>query len=150
MGDRAMRKLGNNRMRGTKLAGGVHAIDTEVRTLNQAIHIIEKHQRKARGAKTRRENMQEKGTSLKQEFGKAKSRNFLKAWHKKRKPKPKLPHPFRDLHPNEKALKVREMYDHGRGHWGYGEVAFRRLAVAFGVPIGVIAIWANAKGGGDD
>ena len=127
---------------------GIHAIDTEVRDFDVALIAIGQAQRRQRAWATRRAKAEAAGkppVTLKQELAFADYRTRVKLGlaegpHRGNR-RLNLPHPLKDLEPEAKAVKVREMYDHGAGYWGFGPVAFRRLARAFRVPVGQIIDW---------
>ena len=125
---------------------GIHAFDTEARSLEQACDLISE---RIRGAKIQRARKGSKQT-LRQEFSSAK----LHAMNLKRfgkitlaggsnnpqiKRKIKTPHPFKDLSDDKKCIRARELYE--SGSWGIGSSACKRLALAFGVTVGQISEW---------
>jgi hypothetical protein len=130
-------------------ARGVHAFDTEARTIEQAVDIIRWQQIKKRQADT----LKGKKRSLRQEFALAKfvalskknagkislAGGMTSTIKRPNSPKPKTPHPFLDLPDDKKQQKCREMYD--SGCWGIGVPAFRRLAKVFKVTVGQVLEW---------
>jgi len=118
---------------------GPHAFDTEVRTLDQALNIIQQRQTRKEIAEKQKTNR--KPPSLKAQFAMAQvhTRMRLGQINMNRPVALKLPHPFRDMAEDQKPLKVREMF--ASGHWGVGIPAQRRLAKLFAVPLGQITFW---------
>ena len=117
---------------------GVHVLDTECRTLEQAVDIIAARATARRVGDALRGRKQTLGQIFGLSRGLANSRVS-----RKKSARPKLPHPLKDLSDEQKRAKVLEMYDGGEGHWGWGIVAYRRLARAFGVPVGQIIAWVE-------
>src|SRR5258708_7482616 len=128
--------------RSKRTSKGVHAIDTEARTLEQAVNLLAEQQGHARSGRTNKGGPKK----LRQLFCYARSRADLLKMHGKislagggtnpknpklDRTKPKGPHPFRDLTPEQQRAKAREMY-YG-GHWGIGVPAYRRIAFVFAV-----------------
>ena len=130
---------------------GLHCVDTEVRSLDQAldrIAVIKSGKKNAAIWKAR-------GATLRQQIAGAKGRaQFLKRHGKISLPggiknapdamfvkKRQTKHPFRDLDDAEKSRKIAEMID--SRCWGIGHTMYRRLAKLFDVPIGTIAAIAE-------
>ena len=131
---------------------GIHAFDTEVRTLEQACDLIAARQRAIKSGAGVAKAATE--PSLRAELAKAASRARLQKMHGKislaggvtnnrdpRMPRkrPNSPHPYADLSLDQQRAKVREM-SHG-GFWGLGPPMHRRLAKLFQVPVGQIIAW---------
>jgi hypothetical protein len=131
-----------------------HTFDTEARSLEHAVDIIAERQRHARIA----EKMKKNKPTLGQELGLAKGRSRQALLRGKislagtvnprkrekfdnlvNKTKSKAAHPYRDLPEDQKPIKVREMYHSDM--WGWGVVAYRRLAKLFNIPTGQVAVW---------
>ena len=112
-----------------RTAAGIHAFDTEARTLEQACDIIE-----------RQHNGEKSGATRK---GKPKSLagGFNKCDPKFYSPRQKPPHPFLDLTIEQKRIKAREMA--ASGCWGIAPVLYRRLAQVFEVTAGQIKVWVS-------
>jgi len=126
----------------------IHVIDTEASDFDAVLTALERRRQAVKAWKTRRANAEAAGNSaaltLKQELAFAEHRTRVKlGLVERRQTRLILPHPFKDLSPEDKATRVREMYDHGVGHWGIGPIAFRRLARVFGVPVGQIIEWVR-------
>jgi hypothetical protein len=126
---------------------GIHVVDTEARTLDEALEILEHRRQQAKSLATRRANA--KPRTIKQELATALLVTRHKLGQIPYRTAETLPHPFKDLPPREQAAKVREMYDDGHGYWGTDRVAFRRLAKAFGVTYGQIVTWIENPGKDD-
>jgi len=129
----------------TNQATGVHCIDTEARSLDEALRILEKKRRATKAAETQLARQALYGKTkgnIRGELALAlhKTRETLGQVRNPRK-REKLPHPLKDLSPEAKRAKVREMYDRGHGYWGRGSRAYERLAKAFGVTKGQIVDW---------
>lgn len=131
---------------------GVHAFDTEARSLEEACEIIYRNQVNARRSKTNKNR--KKKLTLGQELGLAKGQaKALKdrgrislapvagISHSRntRKKSEKLPHPFFDLTPDQKRIKAQEMF--ASGLWGLGLYGCRALAKRFAVPVGLMVQW---------
>ena len=121
---------------------GIFQTDTEVRDFDHALAILSRNIRIAKAAETKRTKPpQPRPRTLKQEIAAAAvvTRNKIKG-----PPRPKqekLPHPLKDLAPDVKRIRVRAAYHHGRGYWGWGDCAARRLAVAYGETPEQITRW---------
>ena len=131
---------------------GLHCVDTEVRSLDQAIDKIFAMNSGNRSATLRKEH----GPTLRQEFAMAKGRAVFQKRHGqislpggiKNAPEIKFinkrsatPHPFRDLDDAQKSRKIAELIDSKA--WGVGPAMYRRLAKLFDVPVGMIATIAQ-------
>jgi hypothetical protein len=123
---------------------GPHCFDTQARSLEQAVDIIRSYQKKDKLKKRPYK------PTLKQEIGLANGAARLKkislagtSYQRnlfKNREKPK-PHPLKDLPMEEKKQKLTEMYM--TGHWGAGSYAYRKLARAFSLPVGQVAVWLD-------
>jgi len=131
---------------------GVHAFDTEARSLEEACEIIHRQQINARRSETLKNK--KKKLSLGQELGLAKGQARARKdrgeislapvagiSHSRntRKKSEKLPHPFFDLTPDEKRIKAQKMF--ATGLWGLGLYGCRALAKRFRVPLGTMVQW---------
>ena len=134
-----------------RTAAGIHAFDTEARTLEQACDIIERQQNGEKSGATRKG----KPKSLRFELSVANARammlkrrgkislagGFNKCDPKFYSPRQKPPHPFLDLTIEQKRIKAREMA--ASGCWGIAPVLYRRLAQVFEVTAGQIKVWVS-------
>lgn len=134
----------------------IHIIDTEARTIEEAVDIIwKKRINRLRSSRARKSGSSKKPLTLAQEFGGAKGRSRFQKMRgeislalgetskvdSRMVSKPKTPHPYKDLSLEQQRNKCREMYDSGNGFWGWGSVAHRRLAKLFSVPLEQIVAW---------
>lgn len=143
---------GIRRAKQFRLAKGVHAFDTEARTLEQACDMIAAQQRAAQQGKTRRETP----LSLKQQYAAATGRAVLLKMHGKislapvcgtpghsKKTTPsarKIPPPMLHMMSRaDKRAKARLMFS--TGQWGIGDHARQELAKAFGVTFFDMYVW---------
>jgi hypothetical protein len=141
------------------ITGGIHAFDTEARSLEQAVDILANRIVHKQAAETRKANAN-KPKSLRRQFFEANRRAQFLRWRgkislstgtsrdiateareKNRRPKPK--HPFQDLPEDQKPAKAREMY--ASKAWGINDTAGRRLAKIFGVSYEVMSDWLGFK-----
>lgn len=130
----------------SKRRPGIHVFDTEARTLDEALDIIESSQRTAKGIETRRQNA--KPESIRQQASRALLHTRIKLGQiRVGRSGSSDPHPFRDLTPEVQITRMKELYDNGRGPWGFGPVAYRRLARMFDLPIEQVSV---ALGGSTD
>lgn len=134
-------------------------VTTEAQTLEQALHILDMQQKRARAAGLRDER--NKNPTLKQQKARAAfvaaGRDISLANGDVRKgkltlgrerrhaelAKEHIPHPFRDLPEADKPAKARAML--ASGNWGLGAHCGRELACIFGVDRATMASWLGIE-----